>query len=85
VTGGSCRAAAFHPFLHEPLLPPPHACFGRVRPAHDLAGADPVGAQKHDLAAPDVLLRGVAILADPLKTLSVRGREVDDYATAHPR
>lgn len=31
-----------------------------------------------------VLVSGIAILADPLKTLSVRGREVDDYATAHP-
>jgi hypothetical protein len=32
-----------------------------------------------------VLLRGVAILADPLETLSVRGPEVDDYTAAHPR
>jgi hypothetical protein len=32
-----------------------------------------------------VLLRGVAILADPLETLSVRGREVDDHTTARPR
>jgi|GEM_PF-5857261 len=44
-----------------------------------------VGAQKHDLGALDVLLRGVAILADPLETLSVRGTQVDDYTTAHPR
>ncbi len=51
----------------------------------DLAGADPVSAQKHDLGAPDMLLSGVAILANPLKTLSIRGCEVDDYATAHPR
>ena len=82
---GLVAQQAFHPFLHEPLLPAPDARLGRVRPPHDLAGADPVSAQKHDLGAPDVLLRGVAILADPLKTLSVRGREVDDYTTAHPR
>ena len=82
---GLVAQQAFHPFLHEPLLPAPHACLRRARPAHDLAGADPVGAQKHDLGAPDVLLRGVAILADPLETLLVRGTQVDDYTTAHPR
>ena len=81
---GLVAQQAFHPFLHEPLLPPPHACLGRARPPHDLARADPVGAQKHDLGAPDGLLRGVAILADPLETISVRGHEVDDYTTAHP-
>jgi hypothetical protein len=81
---GLVAQQAFHPFLHEPLLPPPHARFGCARPAHDLARTDPGSAQKHDLAAPDVLLRGIAILADPLETLSVRGTKVDDYTTAHP-
>src|SRR5690606_29203357 len=71
-------------FLHEPLLPAPDARLGCGRPAHDLAGADPGDAQKHDLGTPDVLLRGVAILADPLETFAVRGREVDNYTTAHP-
>ena len=54
-----------------------------VRSAHDLAGADPGGAQKYDLGTLDVLLRGVAILANPLETFAVRGREVDSYTTAH--
>lgn len=65
---------AFNPFLHEPLLPATHACLGRPRRAHDLDGADPVGAQKHDLGRPNMLLRGVAIPAYPLKALSIRGR-----------
>ena len=71
--GQPCR-----PFLHEPLLPAPHACLGRARPPRDLAGANPVGAQQHDLGSPDLLLRSVTILGDPFETLSVRGREVDD-------
>ena len=82
---GFIMQQAFRPFPHEPLLPAPHACLGRARPPHDLAGANPVGAQQHDLGPPDVLLRRVAILRDPLETLSVRGREVDEYTTAHPR
>ncbi len=81
---GACRAAGLPPFLHQPLLPPPHACLRRARPAHDLAGAAHVSAQKHDLGAPDVLLRGVEILPDPLETLSVRRTEVDDYTATHP-
>ena len=40
---------------------------------------------EQDLRPPDVLLRGVTILGYPFETLSVRGREVDDYTTAHPR
>lgn len=81
---GLVAQQAFHPFLHEPLLPAPHACLRRACPAHNLAGAEPVGAQKHDLGAPGVLLRGVAILPDPFETLSVRGTQVDDYTAAHP-
>ena len=85
--GGVPRWTPVHirPFLHEPLLPSPHACLGRARTPHDLAGANPIGAQQHDLRPPDVLLRRVAILGDPFETLSVRGCEVDDYTTAHPR
>lgn len=82
---GLVTQQTFNPFLHEPLLPAPHARLGRVRPAHDLAGADPIGAQKNDLGTPDVLLRGVTILADPFETFAVRGREVDDDTTAHAR
>ncbi len=37
---GLVAQQALHPFLHEPLLPAPHAGLGRVRLAHDLAGAD---------------------------------------------
>ena len=81
---GVIAQQAFRPFLHCPFLPAPHACLGRTRPPHDLAGANPIGAQQHNLGSPDVTLRGVTILRDPLKARSIRGRKVDDYTTAHP-
>jgi len=41
---GLVALQAFHPFLHEPLLPAPDARLGRICPTHDLAGAYTVSA-----------------------------------------
>ena len=55
-------------FLHEALLPAPHAGLRLAGPPHDLDGADAVGAQQDDLRPPDVLLRGVAVPDERLKS-----------------
>ena len=53
-------------FLHEALLPTPDTGLRFAGPAHDLIGADALGAQQHDLSPPDVLVRGVAIAREHL-------------------
>jgi hypothetical protein len=40
-------------------------------PAHDLVGADAVGAQKHNFRSPSVLLRGVTVLGDRFKLTAI--------------
>ena len=47
--------------LHEAFLPAPHTGFRLAVLAHDLIGADAVGAQQNDLGPPDMLMRCVAI------------------------
>lgn len=97
ITGRSASSLAITAFCQKPAAPigpkPKARSSGRSATsvktsswaARSTISMISTGAQKHDLGAPDVLLRRVAILADPLETLSVRGTQVDDYTTAHPR
>jgi hypothetical protein len=47
--------------LHEAFLPAPHTGLRLAGPAHDLVGADAIGAQQDDLGTPDLLVRRIAI------------------------
>ena len=49
-------------FLHEPFLPAPDAGLRLAGPAHDLVGANTVGAREDDRRPPSVFLRGVTVL-----------------------
>ena len=40
----------------------------------DLVGPDAVGAQKHNVYSPNVLLRGVTVPDDRFKPMAIRGR-----------
>src|SRR4051794_23979221 len=44
------------PLLHEALLPTPDTGLRFAGPAHDLIGANTVGAQQDDLSPPDMLV-----------------------------
>jgi hypothetical protein len=72
-------------FFHEALLPAPDAGLGGAGPAHDLVGADVVGAQEHDGRSPSVLLRGVAVLGDRLQPTAIWSCELDRNPGAHAR
>ena len=71
------------PFVGEPFLPAPDASFRRARPAHDFVRANAIGRQKHDLAPPDVLLRGVAIPDQSQKPEPIFRRNGKRYSCAH--
>ena len=71
------------PVGHEPFLPAPDAGLGFARRRHDRVGANPVGAQKHDPGAPDMLLSRFAIRDQRLKPLPIRLAKIDDYSSAH--
>ena len=45
------------PFVHEALLPAPHAGLGFTSLGHNRRGAQTIVAQQHDACPPDVLLR----------------------------
>src|SRR6202162_2163246 len=55
--------------FHEPLLPAPDAGLRRAGLAHDLVGSDAVGAQKHNVCSPNVLLRSVTVPGDRFKPM----------------
>lgn len=70
-------------FRSEALLPAPHAGLRLAGPAHDLDGADTLGGQKHDLGAPDVLLRRVAIPDQRRQAGAIGRRNGERYSCAH--
>ena len=83
-TAASCRAAGRRrPPASEPLLPAPDGGLALRRPPHDLAGAVPIGGQKHDPRSPDVLLQAVPIRHHRFQTDPVGGRNLDDNPLAH--
>jgi hypothetical protein len=69
--------------FHEPLLPAPDAGLRRAGLAHDLIGPDTVGAQKHNVCSPNVLLRGVAVPGDRFKPTAIWSRDLNGNPGAH--
>jgi len=70
-------------FLHEALLPTPHAGFGLAGPAHDLVRADAIGGKQDDLGPPRMFLSGVAVFDERRQPLSISHRNRDGYSCAH--
>ena len=70
-------------FLHEPLLPAPHAGLGLAGLGHDRRGAKAVAAQKHDPRPPDMLLRALGVRDNRAQSLTVAGRNREGDAAAH--
>ena len=69
--------------VHEPLLPAPDAGLRRAGLAHDLVGPDAVGAQKHNVRSPNVLLRGIAVPRDRFKPTAIWSCDLDENTGAH--
>jgi len=66
------------------LAPSPYAGLRSPGSPHDLVGADAVARQQHDLSAPRMLLRRIAVLDDPVEPISVGRGKADRDTTAHP-
>src|SRR5271163_4005809 len=81
----SCLVAqeAVVTFLHEAVLPAPDTGLRLAGLAHDLIGADALGAQQHDLGSPHVLLRCVTIPRKRLQTTAVTGSGSDGNSGSH--
>ena len=70
-------------FLHEAFLPAPDTGLRLAGLAHDLVGADAIGAQQHDLGPPDMLLRRIAVPRERLQTATITGLESDGNSVSH--
>ena len=70
-------------FLHEPFLPAPYTRLRLAGPTHDVVGADAIGTQQDDGRAPNVLLRGVAVLGNRFEAAANGPRDRDGNAGAH--
>src|SRR6476620_3710514 len=70
-------------FLHEPFLPAPDAGLRLAGPAHDLVGANTVGAREDDRRPPSVFLRGVTVPGDRFKSAADGPRDRDGNSGAH--
>jgi hypothetical protein len=68
---------------HEAFLPAPHTGLRLAGPAHDLIGANNVGAQQDDLSPPDMLVRGVAIPRERLQATAIGRLESDGNSGSH--
>ena len=71
---------AFH---HEPFLPAPDAGLRLAGPAHDLVGANTVGAREDDRRPPSVFLRGITVPGDRFKSAADGPRDRDGNSGAH--
>jgi hypothetical protein len=80
---GLVAQQAVHAFLHEPLLPTPHAGLRHTGLAHDFVRADAVCRKKHDTRPPNVLLRTIPVYRNRLKTRAIRGAQFNEYPCAH--
>ena len=69
--------------LGEAFLPAPHAGLRLAGPAHDLVGAEPIGAEQDNLRPPHMLLCGVAISREHLQSATVGTTNVDDDTWTH--
>ena len=70
-------------FFHEPLLPAPDAGLRRAGLAHDLVGSHAVGAQKHNVCSPNVLLRSITVPGDRFKPMAIWSCDLDGNPGAH--
>jgi hypothetical protein len=70
-------------FLHETLLPAPDAGLRFPSPAHDIVGADTIGAQQHDLSPPDMLVWRVAVPREPLQSTAIGRLKIDGNSGSH--
>lgn len=70
--------------LGEALLPAPDRRLGNAGFPHDGIGTEARGGEQHDPAAPDVLLRAVAIRDDRLETGLIGGVDGKVDPGAHP-
>ena len=70
-------------FLHEAFLPAPDTSLRLAGPAHDLIGANTVGAEQDDLGSPDMFVRGVAIPRQRLQSAAVSGPKSDGNSGSH--
>ena len=68
---------------HEPFLPTPDAGLRLAGPAHDLVGANTVGAREDDRRPPSVFLRGVTVPGDRFKSAADGPRDRDGNSGAH--
>ena len=72
-----------HPFLHVPLLPPPHSGLGCARLGLDGTRAQPRVGGQDDLAAPNVLLRSLRCRHQRLQLVALLRRHSKGNASAH--
>jgi hypothetical protein len=68
----------------EAFLPAPDAGLGLAGVAHDRARADAFGRQQHDLCAPDVLLRRVAVFDESSEPSPIGKCDRKGNAGSHP-
>ena len=67
----------------EAVLPAPDAGLGLARVSHDLDGADAIGAEQHDLRAPNMLVRTVPVIDQRRKALTIGRRNREGYSCTH--
>jgi hypothetical protein len=72
-----------HALGGEPFLPAPDASLGLAGLAHDRVRADALGAEQHDLRAPNVLLRRVAVFDQSAQPIKVGRRHRNGNAGSH--
>ena len=70
-------------WVREAPQPAPDAGLGVARASHDLGGADAIGAEQHDLLAPDMLARTVPVIDQRRKAVAVGRRNRERYSCAH--
>jgi hypothetical protein len=73
---GRITKKALEAFLHEASLPAPDAGLGLAGSAHDLVRADAVGREQDDLGLPRMLLRGLAVSDDRLRSATETVMEI---------
>ena len=75
---------AFEALAGEAFLPAPDAGLGLAGVAHDRARADAFRRQQHDLCAPDVLLRCVAVFDESSRPSPIGKCDRKGNAGSHP-
>ena len=80
---GLIAQKVFEALNRKAPLPAPNASLGLAGLAHDCDCADALGRQQHDLCAPDVLLRRVAVFHDSMKPIHVGSSDRKGNASAH--